>query len=220
MKKWINCLIAHLNHNFQHPNFLTMARHYSVPATLTYENLADWIKDQAIGEPTIHVEKIKLDEDIIHELEAQSSLASRSIDRLEKVKKEFMDYLKEGTPSDIPAELGDDPQRQPISITIPPTKGLKALKANREYADKQIEDGFKEESIEVYLIPYPESSMIFGVTITGEEAANGQYNREMTIEEVNQHMPMLKVPKDKKKKKDKGQMDLMSEPVSESDLDL
>jgi hypothetical protein len=194
--------------------------HYCVPDTLTPEKLARWINDCMIGEKIIHIEKIELDEDIIHELERKSSLASRAIDRLEAVKKEFMAYLKDGTPSEVPAELTEDPQRQPVSITIPPTAGLKVLKANRAYADKQIENGFKEETTEVYLIPHPESSMFFGLTIEGEEAANGQYNREMTIEEVNQHMPMLKVPKDKKKKKDKGQMDLMSEPVSESDLDL
>src|SRR5690606_21525793 len=164
--------------------------HSCCPQSMTPENLAHWIQETNI-DTTTHIERIELDEETTRDLEKKSSLASRAIDRLEAVKKEFMDILTNGTHSE-PGEMpGDDPEYQPYDVTIPPTKGLKALKANRQFADKQLEEGYKEENTEVFLIPWPEESMVIGVDIEGEEFGEGQYSRSMTSDEENSIKPML-----------------------------
>jgi hypothetical protein len=181
-------------------------KHRSLPQTMTPENLAQWIKENA-AETFEHTEKIDLEEDVVHELERQSSLASRAIDRLEKLKKSFVDTIKNGTPS----------PDNPVDFTIYPTKGTNVLKANREFADKQLEQGYKEEITSIYMIPYPEDSLMVAVDIQGFEWP--EYTKEMTIEQINKHKPILRV--DKKKKEDNGQMSFMSDgPTDESDLDL
>lgn len=165
------------------------ALHRCLPQSLTPENLAKWIKENAVEEIQ-RLEKVDFGEDETHELEKQSSLASRAIDRLEELKKEFMDYIKDGTP-------GMDGELQPVDLTIHPTKGMKALKANRAFADRQLEQGFKEDITTVYMIPYPEDSLMVGVDIEGKEWE--RYLKEMTIEQINQHKPILRVEKKAKK---------------------
>lgn len=175
--------------------------HRCLPQTKTPEALAAWIKENAI-ETKPHIQRIDLDEYVIAELQAKSSNASRAVDRLEKVKKDFNDILNNGTPTEGAESALEEPKHMPFDVTIPPTKGLKALRANREYADTQLENGYKEETTDVYLIPFPEESMIVGVTIEGEEFETGEYTREMSIEEVNQHKPLLKVDKKPKPAKE------------------
>lgn len=195
--------------------------HRSVPQGKTPEALAAWIKDNAIETKT-HISRIELDDDVIRELESKSSKASRAIDRLEKVKEEFMEYLNKGTPTEAPESALDEPKRLPKDITIPPTKGLKELRANREYADTQLENGYKEEAIEVYMIPYPEESLIVGVTIEGEEFETGEYTREMSIDEINKHKPLIRGEKPKKEKKEKVEQESFfdKEGITDQDIDL
>lgn len=146
-------------------------RHESIPATLTAENLAKWILDN--NDRTFqHVEKTDLDEETIHELEKKSSLASRAIDRLEAVKDQFMEVLKGGTP---------DPD-VPFDISIPPTKGLKVLEANRKFADTQLEQGYSENTIDIYMIPNPEASRMVAVDIEGTEEEHKKYGKLFTKE--------------------------------------
>lgn len=187
-------------------------KHPCIPVTLTVENRAQWIKDNAI-ETIEHIEKTELDEEQIIELQAKSSLASRGLDRLEEVKKEFLDYLKEGTPA-------MDGDYQPIAITIPPTKGTKALKANRAFADKQLENGFKEENVTIYIIPFPEDSLMVALDIEGNEWP--QFTKDMTMDQINQHKPMLKRDKKEKveKKKEDNFMEDEEEEISSEDLNL
>ena len=177
-------------------------KHPAIPSNLTPENLAEWIKSNA-AEVIEHVEKTELEEEQVHELEKKSSLASRAIDRLETIKKEFMETLKEGTPD----------EEMPVDITIPPTKGLKILKANRAFADKQLENGFLEENIPLYMIPYPEDSLMVAFDIEGNEWP--EFTKEMTTEQINKHKPMLK--KDKKREKAKNQTSFLSEEEEEDD---
>ena len=184
-------------------------KHRSVPQTMTPEMLAQWIKDNA-KETVEHVEKVELDEETVHDLEKKSSLASRAIDRLEDIKKTFMDVLKDGTPD----------RDMPYDVTIPPTAGLKILKANRAFADKQLEQGFREDNTTVYMIPYPEDSLMVGVDIEGYEWP--QYTRQMTIEEINQNKPMLRKEKPKKEKKSvvKDEDSFMEEESGEEHITL
>jgi hypothetical protein len=195
--------------------------HSCVPQSMTPEALAKWIQENQI-DTQIYVKKIPLDEETTHELEKQSALASRAIMRLDDLKKEITETLNEGTPCSIPEDSTEDPQHQPKDFTIPPTKGYKALKKNLEYANKQLEEGCKEEEIEVFMIPNPETSMVIGVDITGEEffdENDRNYSRQMTDDEVNNIAPMLRVEKPTKKKKEKPEkMSFMEE--GEPTLDL
>lgn len=162
-------------------------KHPCVPQTLTPEALADWIQTQKVDTRN-HVEEIPLTEEEIVELEHTSSLASRSIDKLNGVKKYFDELLKKGTSYDRVTE-----SYKPATVTIPPTKGLDALKANREHADKQIELGHKEEITALYMIPYPEHSKMIMVNIVGVEWP--EYSRDMTGDEINQYKPLLRASK-------------------------
>jgi len=107
------------------------------------------------------------------------------------VKKEYLDVLKNGTP-------GDDEERQPWDTTIPPTKGLKALKANRAFADKQLVQGHAEESITLYMIPWKEMNIMVAVDIEGFEWP--QYTKPMSQDEIDSYVPVVKVGKKKKEK--------------------
>ncbi len=159
-------------------------RHKAVPETLTPENLAQWIKLNKV-DVFNHIDQIPLTEEEINHLAMESSLASRAMDKLHGVETYFKEVIKMGTPYD-----SDKEQYQPISVTIPPSKGMKKLEANREHADHQLDSGYKEETTHLYLIPYPEDSMMIMVDIEGEQWS--QYSRKMTMSEVNQHKPLLR----------------------------
>lgn len=184
-------------------------RHVAVPATLTVEALASWIVDNK-AEQINHAEKVPLDDEAIRELEHKSSAASRKMDELLEVKKQFELFLKKGTPTE---RLGDhdlgEPKHLPQTITIVPTKGLDALKANREYADAQLRNGYREDITPYYLIPYIEERKMVAVDIEGRE--NENYSRPMTEFELEDHSkPVLEAiadegKKSKKKKKDEGE---------------
>lgn len=155
-------------------------KHHSIPATLTPENLAQWI-DQNKVEQVTHKQETPLSEEEIAEHEHKSALASRQILILEELKKRFVDTLKNGT---LVGLNEDGTERfEPKDFTVPPTHGLKILEARVAYHSAMLEAGVKIEEIIIYLLPVPESSMIVGVDIEGVEWE--QYSRLMTAEEVN-----------------------------------
>lgn len=156
--------------------------HRACPQSYTTENLAKWITDNH-KEKRIHTKKIPLTEEEISEYEHKSSIASRAIDRLNSVKEKFMTFLNDGTPVDTSIEYveGDEPKLMPVDVTIPPTKGLKALKANREYADSILEKGYNEENTELFIIPFPDEQFMVCLDIRGFEWKN--YTRIMTDSE-------------------------------------
>lgn len=158
--------------------------HSCLPQTYTKERLAEWIANNKIDTAT-HSEDFPLTEEEIKNFEHASSLASRAIDRLKSIEKYFKETLKKGTPWNI-----DKDDHDPVSVTIPPTKGLDVLTANREFADRSIERGVRTETTIIYMIPYPEQSMMIGVGIEGEEWP--KFSRYMTNDEMNQHKPLLK----------------------------
>jgi hypothetical protein len=191
--------------------------HHACPQTYTPENLAQWITENQKATIT-HVDKIPLTDEEITELEHKSSVASRAIDRLNDVLAEFKEYIQNGTEF-------DGEEYQPKDITIPPTKGMKELKANREFADGILERGYNEETTEVYIIPYPDESLMVAVDIEGFEC--WEYTKKMTATErelygklfvkdedgvmrqlptedisVNGETANIKVPKKSKKKSD------------------
>lgn len=168
--------------------------HESLPQTYTKERLADWIKSNKV-DTHIHVEEFPLTEAEIQGFESMSSKASRAIDRLKAIEKMIKETLKKGTPFNH--DKGENGEHEPVSYTIPPTKGLDTLTANREYADRCIERGVRDESTTIYMIPYPEQSKIIGVDIEGYEWA--KFSRVMTKDEINQYKPLLKVDKESRK---------------------
>lgn len=160
-------------------------RHDSLPQTMTPENLADYIRTNKV-DIVNHVEKILLTEEEIKQLAMDSSLASRQIDKLEEVKKYFDLNLKKGTPWNSATS-----DHNPLSVTIPPTKGIDKLKENRKFADDRIRDGYKEEVTPVYFLPWPERERILAVDIEGNEWST--YSRAMSLDEIKQHgKPVLK----------------------------
>jgi hypothetical protein len=153
-------------------------RHESLPMTMTPEQLADYIRSNRIATKN-HIEKIYLTEEEKRDLAVKSSLASRAILRLENLSK----LIKKGTPWDT--NLGKDGDHQPVDITIPPTAGIDVLKSNRQYADDQIEKGFREEVTAIYFLPWPEYEKIVAVCIEGKEWST--YSRDMNAQEKRQH---------------------------------
>jgi hypothetical protein len=135
--------------------------HPSLPSSMTAENLGQWI-EQNSKNSFEHTEKIPLTDEDIAMFEHKSSLASRALDRLKAVEDNFKFYLKKGSPH-------EDGVPQPIDITIPPTSGTDVLKANREHADKILEQGYQVEITKLYTIPWPEESQMVVVTIEGDE---------------------------------------------------
>lgn len=157
-------------------------RHHSLPMTMTPEQLADYIRSNRV-DTVNHVEKINLTDGEKAKLAMESSLASRAIVRLENLLKEFTTIIKKGTPWDM--NVGEDGDHRPITFTIPPSKGLEKLKANRLFADDQIEKGYREEITPIYFIPYPEFDKMVAVDIEGNEWSN--YSRYMSKDEIRQH---------------------------------
>lgn len=150
--------------------------HNSLPQTLTKENLAKWITENCIDKK-MHEEKIELDDKEIQDLEHRSSIASRQIDKLERQAKEIANHFKDGT-------------SEPIHITIPFTKGLKALTANREFADNCIELGYTKEETVLFGIPYPEKNVVIFVDSEGIEYPT--YQENMTSEQARAYNTLFK----------------------------
>ena len=133
--------------NLKHKPKFPIMRHECVPQAMTPEQLADWIKSNKV-DINNHIEKINLTEDEKAKLAMESSLASRQINKLEELEKYFKTFIKKGTPWDT--NVGENGDHRPLTVTIPPTKGLEKLKANRLFADGQIEKGYREEITPVY----------------------------------------------------------------------
>jgi len=144
---------------------------------MTKENLAKWLTENAIEQKT-HEEHVDYTEAEIAEFEHQSSLASRAIDRLNDIAEKFNKALKEGIV-------------EPQDFTIPETKGLKVLKANREFADGQIELGYRVVPTQLYGIPYAATSKIVFFDI--ESAHWEQYDYKMNpFQEEKYGTPLFK----------------------------
>lgn len=142
--------------------------HAYLPQTLTPENLAVWIKQNSI-EQRSHVEEIELTAEEIAEFEHRSSAANRALDKLETQLKSIQEIFKKGT-------------QEPVEIKIYPTKGIETLKANRKFADDQIEKGVREEITLLYAIPVPEKKIIIYVTIEGKEFED--YRSDMSKDQL------------------------------------
>jgi hypothetical protein len=163
-------------------------RHESLPFSMTPEQLADYIRSNRIDSVN-HVEKFPLSENEKKELALKSSNAGQAILRLESQQKYVTKLIKKGTPWDT--NRGEDGDHRPIDITIPPTAGLDVLKSNRQYADEQIEKGYREEVTCIYFLPWPEYEKMIGLDIEGTEWS--KYSRQMTKEEIRQHgKPILR----------------------------
>lgn len=129
--------------------------HLALPQkTMTKENLAKWLTENRIEEKT-HEEKIDYTKEEIAAFEHDSSVASRAIDRLQDLLDSFKGLINDGNVD-------------PKDFTVPETKGLKVLKANREYADGQIEKGYRVEPTQLYGVPCTSNGKVCFFDIEGE----------------------------------------------------
>lgn len=153
-------------------------KHDSLPKNLTPEALGQWITTNKC-ETKINEEQIPLEEHEISELEHNSSLASRAIDKLKAQLKEITEYFKEGV-------------AEPIVFTIFPTRGLKTLDANRMFADAAIELGHTTINTTIYGIMHPDTEKINFFDIEGNEYPDHQEN--MTPDQIKFHGTLFKGP--------------------------
>ena len=149
--------------------------HIALPQTMTVENLAAWIETNNI-EKKMHEERFDLTETEIAAYEHDSSVASRAIDKLQSQLEHFKGLLKDGI-------------TESASVLIEPTVGLKILQANREFADQQIELGYRTENTELYGIPYGETKKILFFDIEGQHFE--QYDYKMNPFQVEKYSKPL-----------------------------
>ncbi len=181
--------------------------HLALPSTLTPENLATWLVENNI-EKKLHVEEKDLTPDDISEFEHKSSAASRALDNLDELLETIKKTIKSGT-------------EEPLSYTIPPTKGTKTLKENRKYADRCIKDGVSKQETELYGIIYPETQQVLFFDIEGNEYAD--HHRNMDPEEQEHYdKPILKAIKEEgeEKAEKKGKGKKKASDFMDIDLDL
>jgi hypothetical protein len=130
------------------------SRHLVLPQKgMTPEELGAWIVDNNI-ETRIHEEKIDYTTEEIAAFEHDSAAASIAERKLVDLLASFKEPLTEGC-------------QEEKKFTIEPTKGTKVIKANREYADKQIEKGYRMDLTTLYGLPYPTTKKIIFVDIEG-----------------------------------------------------
>ena len=128
--------------------------HLALPnKTMTKENLAQWITENTEEKKT-HEEKVDYTAEEITAFEHQSSLASRAIDRLSDIVDRFNKAVKKGV-------------MEPVSFTVPETKGLEVLKENRAHADSEIEKGYRIIPTQLYGVPYATTSKVVFFDIEG-----------------------------------------------------
>lgn len=196
-------------------------RHPSLPSTLTDENLKDWLAEHCI-EKTNHVLRVDYSPEEIQEFEHQMANNTNAILELEDLKKAFNDVIKEGT--DVEHNVDGTVSYLPKDFTIPPSKGIKALKNNIEFLNEKRIKGYEEQVTPLFLIPVPETEMIIAVDSTGTEYP--EHSKKMTPDQANHYNSLFKeegevpieevVTKPKKQRKQKDAAfgdDAMIEPI-------
>lgn len=148
-------------------------RHRCLPQTITVEQLGKWITEHQ-KKVIVHTVKTPLTPKEVSDLEHKSSAASRALDTLDETMEKIKDIIKNGTTFDGTHNIPQD-------VQIPATKGTKALKANRLYADESIQKGYNEENTDVYIIPFPDEETMVAVDIKGNEWVD--YTKPMTKDE-------------------------------------
>lgn len=142
-----------------------MGRHPVLPEKMTVEELANWLTENAIDQDT-DVKKTPLTPEEIHQFETKVTLATAAIYDLEALEQSFKKTIKKGTPA-LPGDK--DVQYQPVTITIPPTKGKEALEENRKYADRILKDGHTTVETPLYGIPYSKKKIVVFFNSEGVE---------------------------------------------------
>lgn len=150
-------------------------RHDALPQTMTPEQLGEWLVDNNIDKK-YHEDDAPYTEEEIVAFEHDSSVASRNLDRLNDLEAEIKELLNNGN-------------EEPVDKTIPPTKGRKILKKNREWADTQIEQGSKMEEVVLYGIPFSKTGLILYFDIEGN--VWDSYELEMTPEQKEKYVGLF-----------------------------
>lgn len=152
------------------------SRHLALPQKgMTPEELGTWIVDNNI-ETRIHEEKIDYTPEEIAAFEHNSASASIAERKLTELLNAFKEQIMEGC-------------QEEQKFSIEPTKGIKVHKANREYADKQIDLGYHTDSTTLYGIPYAATKKIIFVDVEGNHWE--QYDYKMNPYQIEKYTSPL-----------------------------
>lgn len=130
--------------------------HQSLPK-MAPEELAYWLKKNAVEQFT-DIKKYYFTEEEIATMEHESSVCGREILKLEALLSNVRKFVKKG--------VSDDD----ITLDIPETIGMDALKEQRKDLDLKLERGYSQEEVEVFGVPDLDGFMYY-FDVTGEEMA-------------------------------------------------
>lgn len=145
---------------------------------MTPERLGVWIAENS-HESRVHTEEVPLTEEQKIDFAQKITRSTAAIYELQDIKAEFENTLKSGT-------LFQDGNHTPMSYTIPPTKGLKALEANRQYYNRVLKQGFLENKTDLFGIAWVEGKRVVFVDGAGkyyyDEAMKEDKSKELNAE--------------------------------------
>lgn len=133
--------------------------HPSLPQTFTPEQLAAWLKNNAVEKFTDE-RKIYFTDDEKDEIRKKIVNTAVEINDLDAIHAKVKTYLKEGVFTED--EAGE-------SIVIPNTKGLKILLSNKRFEEDRYKRGYDLETRDIYGIPNAETENMDFFDVTGTE---------------------------------------------------
>jgi hypothetical protein len=152
-------------------------KHPSLPQSLTPELLASWISQNA-KEKFTEEKKYYYTEDELNEFKDSAVKSGIELNNLAEKKARLNKIFDNGTP-------------EYINIDITETKGIKALKEEREANERQVERGYKVESIVVYGIPNQDTHYMDYFDIEGNEIPDR--TRPLSAKEIREYVSQFKI---------------------------
>jgi hypothetical protein len=126
--------------------------HPSLPKSLTPELLASWLQANA-KEKFSEDRKIYYTDDELNEFKDKAVKSGIEINNLSSLKSTLSKSIEEGSEGYV--------------LELPQTDGVKTLKARREYCEKEVEKGYRVETIKVYGVPSEETNCMDFFDIEG-----------------------------------------------------
>lgn len=151
------------------------APHRSLPQGMNREEMAEWLKRNAVEE-FLDVRKHFYTEEQLLEFKETATLSGREINRLSDLKDKIGNLISKGT-------------GEVVDIEIPTTVGVKSLTTTmREHLD-MVEKGYEEEEIRVFGIPVIESETMEYFEKDGTIMADR--SRPLSAREIQKHIGMF-----------------------------
>lgn len=147
-------------------------RHPALPHALNDNELADWLRLNAVQKFTDKKRDHYTDEEL-QEFEHESSLNGREYNRLAGIKKMVADLCSKGT-------------EENVTIVVPKTVGTKMLEIQRRQNDDMVEFGFEETEVEVFAIPFADAETMEFFDVEGSHYADR--SRPMSAKERHEYI--------------------------------